>query len=131
MTVLIVKIVEPVYDIICGFSIGLFDLTSWDIIERAQPYSAVTNRCNLCIAEKNFILKTKPSIKKKEEKSFHRAPTERSICYKTFGGLETKNNSTRSEWQSNTPQSYPKSAEDKRQFCPALETPVSYEENLR
>ena len=31
---------------------------SWDIIEKAQPYSAVTNRCNLCIAEKYFNLKT-------------------------------------------------------------------------
>ncbi|KAK3771930.1 hypothetical protein RRG08_053911 [Elysia crispata] len=41
-----------------------------------------------------------------------------------------KNNSTRSERQ-NTPQSYPKKAEDKRQLCPPLETPVSYEENLR
>ena len=40
---------------------------SWDIIERAQPYSAATNRCNLCIAEKYFILKTKPSLNKRRE----------------------------------------------------------------
>ena len=33
---------------------------SWDVIERAQPYSAATNRCNLCIAEKYF----KPQQKK-------------------------------------------------------------------
>ena len=40
---------------------------SWDVIERAQPYSAATNRCNLCIAEKYFILKTKPSLNKRRE----------------------------------------------------------------
>ena len=40
---------------------------SWDIIERAQPYSAATNRYNLCIAEKCFILKTKPSLNKRRE----------------------------------------------------------------
>ena len=40
---------------------------SWDVIERAQPYSAATNRCNLCIAEKYFILKTKSSLNKRRE----------------------------------------------------------------
>ena len=40
---------------------------SWDIIERAQPYSAATNRCNLCIAEKYFILKIKSSLNKRRE----------------------------------------------------------------
>ena len=40
---------------------------SWDVIKRAQPYSAATNRCNLCIAEKCFILKTKPSLNKRRE----------------------------------------------------------------
>ena len=40
---------------------------SWDVIDRAQPYSAATNRCNLCIAEKYFILKTKPSLNKRRE----------------------------------------------------------------
>ena len=40
---------------------------SWAVIERAQPYSAATNRCNLCIAEKYFILHTKPSLNKRRE----------------------------------------------------------------
>ena len=40
---------------------------SWDVIERAQPYSAATNRRNLCIAEKSFIPKTKPSLNKRRE----------------------------------------------------------------
>ena len=40
---------------------------SWDVIERAQPYSAATNRCNFCIAENYFILKTKPSLNKRRE----------------------------------------------------------------
>ena len=40
---------------------------SWDVIERAQPYSAATNSSNLCIAEKYFILKTKPSLNKRRE----------------------------------------------------------------
>ena len=60
--------------------------------------------------------------------------TERNIYYKTIKGPETKkkkNNNTRSERQPNTPQSYPKRAEDKQHLCPLLETPVSYEENLR
>ena len=97
---------------------------SWDVIERAQPYSAATNRCNLCIAEKYFILKTKPSSTK-EGKYFHHAPTERNIYYKTTSGPETKiNNNTRSERQPNTPQSYPKRAEDRRHLCPPLETQV-------
>ena len=43
-----------------------YDL-SWDVIERAQPYPAATNRCNLCIADKYFILKTKPSLNKRRE----------------------------------------------------------------
>ena len=59
------------------------------------------------------------------------APTERSICYKTFSGSETKNNSARSKRQWNTPQPYPKREEDKRHPCPPLETPESYEENLK
>ena len=37
------------------------------VIERAQPYSAATNRCNLCIAEKYFIVKTKPSLNKRRQ----------------------------------------------------------------
>ncbi|KAK3791834.1 hypothetical protein RRG08_026737 [Elysia crispata] len=45
--------------------------------------------------------------------------------------LGKKNNSTRSERQLNTPRSYPKRVEDKRQLCSLLETPVSFEENLR
>ena len=40
---------------------------SWDVFERAQPYSAATNRCNLCIAEKYFFLKTKPSLNTRRE----------------------------------------------------------------
>ena len=40
---------------------------SWDVIERAQPYSAATNRCNLCIAKKYFIVKTKPSLNKRRQ----------------------------------------------------------------
>ena len=40
---------------------------SWAVIERAQPYSAATNRCNLCTAEKYFILHTKPSLNKRRE----------------------------------------------------------------
>ena len=43
---------------------------SLDVIERAQPYSAATNRCNLCIAEKCFILKTKLSLNKKKGNLF-------------------------------------------------------------
>ena len=37
------------------------------VIERAQPCSAATNRCNLCIAEKYFILKTKSNLNKRKE----------------------------------------------------------------
>ena len=99
----------------------------WNIIERAQPYSAATNRCNLCIAEKYFILKTKPNLNKRREIIFyfHRALTERNIYYKTTSGPETRiNNNTRSERQPNTPQSYPKREEDRRHLCPPLETPV-------
>ena len=103
---------------------------SWDIIERAQLYSAATNRCNLCIAEKCFILKTKPSLNKRRE-IFSPCPLRKKHLYKTFSGLETKNNSTGLERQPNAPQSYLKSGEDKRHLCPPLETPVSFEENLR
>ena len=38
---------------------------------------------------------------------------------------------TRLERLLNTPQSYPKRAENRRHPCPPLETPMSYEENLR
>ena len=71
-------------------------LISWDIIGRMQPYLAVTNRCNLYIAEKYFFLKTKPNLNKRREIF---SSTERSICYKTSSGPETKNNSPRSERQ--------------------------------
>ena len=64
------------------------------IIERAQPYSAITNSCNLCIAEKYFILKTKPSLKKRRE-IFSSCPhRKKHLLKKTFSGPETKNNST-------------------------------------
>ena len=46
---------------------------SWDIIERAPPYSAVTNRCNLCREIFHSKNKTKPQQKK--GKSIHPAPT--------------------------------------------------------
>ena len=107
---------------------------SWDIIERAQPYAAATNRCNLCIAEKYFILKTKPSLNKRRE-IFSSYPHRKKHLYFTtklpVARKQKTNNNTRSERQPNTPQSYPKRAEDKQHLCPPLETPVSYEENLR
>ena len=40
---------------------------SWDIIERAQPYAAVTNRCNLYKSEKYFILRTKSNLNTRRE----------------------------------------------------------------
>ena len=46
-----------------------------------------------------------------------------------FLSFETKNDSTRSERQLNTPKSYPKRANDKRHPCSPLETPASYEKN--
>ena len=100
--------------------------SSWAVIERAQPYSAATNRCNLCIVEK-YLFYTQNQASTKEGKHFHRAPTGRNIYYKTISGLETKiNNNTGSERQAqmNKPQSYPKRAEDRRQLYPPLETPV-------
>ena len=99
---------------------------SWAVIERAQPYSAATNRCNLCIAEKYFILHTKPSLNKRRE-IFSSCPTGRNIYYKTISGPETKiniNTGSERQAQTNTPQSYPKRAEDRRQLCPPLETQV-------
>ena len=73
--------------------------------------------CSKC-----FFLWAHDQASTKEEKSFHRAPTERSICYKTSSGPETKNNSTRSERQPNTLLSYPKRAESKRQLCRFIPT---------
>ena len=87
---------------------------SWDVIKRAQPYSAATNRCNLCIAEKYFILITKPSLNKRRE-IFSSCPHRKIHLLENYQwpGNEKKKN-TRSERQPNTPQSYPKRAEDRR-----------------
>ena len=97
---------------------------SWDVIQRAEPYSAATNRCNLCIAEKYFILKTKPSLKKRRE-IFSTCPHRKKYLLQNYQwpGNE-KNNNTRSERQPNTHQSYPKRAVDRRHLCPPLETQV-------
>ena len=95
---------------------------SWDVIERAQPYSAATNRCNLCIAEKYFILKTKPSLNKT---IFLSSPQKETFTTKLpVARKRKKTNNTRSERQPNTPGSYPKRAEDRRHLCPPLETQV-------
>ena len=99
---------------------------SWGIVERAQSYSAVTNRCSLCIAEKCFILKTKPNLSKRREIFFIVPPQKETFTRKLPVVWKTKNSNTRSERQPNTPQSYPKRAKDKRQLCPPLETPVSH-----
>ena len=94
---------------------------SWDVIERAQPYSAATNRCKLCIAEKYFILKTKRSLNKRREIFSSQKET---FTTKLPVARKRKNSNTRSERQLNTPQSYPKRAEDRRHLCPPLETQV-------
>ena len=55
---------------------------SWAVIERAQPYLAATNRCNLCTAEKYFILHTKPSLNKKKGNIFIVPPPEETFTTK-------------------------------------------------
>ena len=55
---------------------------SWDIIERAQPYSAITNRCSICIAERYFILKTKNKFQQKKENLFIVPPQKEAFATK-------------------------------------------------
>ena len=101
-------------------------------VERAQPYSAATNRCRLCIGEKYFILKTRPSLNKRSE-IFSSCPHRKKHLLQNYqwpgNEKKKKNNNTRSERQPNTPLSYPKRTEGMRHLCPPLATPVSYEEN--
>ena len=97
---------------------------SWDIIERAQPYPAATNRFKLCIAEKYFIIKT--SLNKRRE-IFTSCSRRKKHLLQNF------------QWPGNEKQKHkvgtaigdPKRAENKRHLCRPLETPVSYEKNLR
>ena len=86
---------------------------SWDIIERPQPYSATTKRCDLYIEEKYFILKTKPSLNKRREILLSCLHT-KNFCYKTPWLQKEKQQYKVGTTQPNITQSYPKRTEDKR-----------------
>ena len=61
---------------------------SWEIIENSHPHNNASKKCNLCTAEKYFILTGKPTLNKKKTKegrSSLNARTGRSIYYKTYG----------------------------------------------
>ena len=40
---------------------------SWEIIENSHPYNTASKKCNLCTAEKYFILTGKPTLNKRRE----------------------------------------------------------------
>ena len=40
---------------------------TWKILEKAQPYSPITGKCNLCTSEKAYIAYTHPSLNKRRE----------------------------------------------------------------
>ena len=40
---------------------------TWKILEKAQPYSPTTGKCNLCTTEKAYIACTHPSLNKRRE----------------------------------------------------------------
>ena len=40
---------------------------TWKILEKAQPYSSTTGKCDLCTTEKAYIAYTHPSLNKRRE----------------------------------------------------------------
>ena len=40
---------------------------TWKILEKAQPYSPTTGKCNLCTTEKAYIAYTHPTLSKRRE----------------------------------------------------------------
>ena len=40
---------------------------TWKILEKAQPYTPTTGKCNLCTTEKAYIAYTHPSLNKRRE----------------------------------------------------------------
>ena len=40
---------------------------TWKVLEKAQPYSPTTGKCNLCRTEKAYIAYTHPSLNKRRE----------------------------------------------------------------
>ena len=40
---------------------------TWKILEKAQPHSPTTGKCNLCTKEKTYIAYTHPSLNKRRE----------------------------------------------------------------
>ena len=40
---------------------------TWKILEKAQPYTPITGKCNLCTSEKAYIAYTHPSLNKRRE----------------------------------------------------------------
>ena len=40
---------------------------TWKILEKAQPYTPTTGKCNLCITEMAYIAYTHPSLNKRRE----------------------------------------------------------------
>ena len=42
-------------------------IVTWKILEKAQPYSPTTGKCNLCTTEKARIAFTRPSLNKRRE----------------------------------------------------------------
>ena len=55
---------------------------TWKILEKAQPYSPTTGKCNLCTTENAYIAYTHPSLNKRRE-LFSTCPQEKTSPIKS------------------------------------------------
>ena len=53
---------------------------TWKILEKAQPYTPITGKCNLCTSEKAYIAYNHPSLNKRRE-HFQPAHTGENISF--------------------------------------------------
>ena len=85
------------------------------ILEKAQPYSPTTGKCNLCTTEKAYIAYTHPSLNKRRE-LFSTCPHSRKLNLKSE---EKKAPSGNAPSRSAPNDSAPRSPEEDGPKCPA------------
>ena len=70
---------------------------SWEIIENSHPYNTASKKCNLCTAEKYFILTGKPTLNKRRE-IFAQCPHRRKHLLQNIRDSSTARQSLQRPW---------------------------------
>ena len=95
---------------------------TWKILEKAQPYSSTTGKCNLCTTEKAHIAYAHPSLNKRRE-LFSTCPHRRKHLLSNLKSEEKKNPSGSAPSRSAPSGRAPRPPEEDGPKCPPAAGP--------